>query len=39
VVKELDIVLSLDIVAANPYHAAQVDFEGETFSYEGDYSR
>ena len=39
VVNELDIARNLDIVAANPYHGTQDDFDGETSSYEGDYSR
>lgn len=39
VVDELDISRSLDIVAANPYHSTQGDFDGQGSSYEGDYSR
>jgi len=38
-VDELNIARSLDIVAANPYHETQDGFDGETSSYEGDYSR
>jgi len=29
----------LDIVATNPYHGTQDNFDGEASSYEGDYSR
>jgi beta-galactosidase len=39
VVNELEIARNLDIVAANPYHGTQDDFDGESSSYEGDYSR
>ena len=39
VVSEFDVAKSLDIVAANPYHGTQDDFDGETSTYEGDYSR
>ena len=38
-VNEYDVAKSLDIVAANPYHGTQDEFDGETSSYEGDYSR
>jgi beta-galactosidase len=38
-VDEADVARSLDIVAANPYHGTQDDFDGEVSSYEGDYSR
>jgi len=38
-VSEHDVAKSLDIVAANPYHGTQDDFDGETSSYVGDYSR
>ena len=38
-VNENDISKSLDIVAANPYHGTQDEFDGEGSSYEGDYSR
>jgi len=39
VVDELAIARALDIVAVNPYHGTQEDFDGEGSSYEGDYSR
>jgi beta-galactosidase len=39
VVNEYDIAKSLDIVAVNPYHPTQDDYDGEGSSYEGDYSR
>jgi beta-galactosidase len=38
-VNENDISKSLDIVAANPYHGTQDEFDGEGSSYQGDYSR
>jgi beta-galactosidase len=38
-VNEYDIAKSLDIVAVNPYHPTQDDYDGEGSSYEGDYSR
>jgi beta-galactosidase len=38
-VSELDVAKNLDIVASNPYHGAQDDFDGEASSYVGDYSR
>jgi beta-galactosidase len=38
-VNESDISKSLDIVAANPYHGTQDEFDGEGSSWEGDYSR
>jgi beta-galactosidase len=38
-VNEYDVAKSLDIVAANPYHGTQDDFDGESSSYVGDYSR
>ncbi|MGB7845728.1 MAG: beta-galactosidase, partial [Candidatus Acidiferrum sp.] len=38
-VSEYDVAKSLDIVAANPYHGTQDDYDGEASSYEGDYSR
>jgi beta-galactosidase len=38
-VNEHAISRSLDIVAANPYHGTQDDFDGETSSYVGDYTR
>lgn len=38
-VDENDIARSLDIVAVNPYHGTQEDFDGEGSSYAGDYSR
>lgn len=39
VVDELAIAHALDIVALNPYHGTQDDFDGEGSSYEGDYTR
>ena len=39
VVDELAIAKSLDIVAVNPYHGTQDDFDGESSTFEGDYSR
>jgi beta-galactosidase len=38
-VNESDVVRTLDIAAANPYHGTQDDFDGETSSYVGDYTR
>ncbi|MBZ5681885.1 MAG: beta-galactosidase [Acidobacteriia bacterium] len=38
-VNESDIAKSLDIVAANPYHGTQDEFDGETSSLAGDYTR
>ncbi len=38
-VNELDVAKSLDVVAANPYHGTQDDFDGEWSSFVGDYSR
>lgn len=38
-VNESEIVRTLDIVAANPYHGTQDQFDGETSSYVGDYTR
>jgi beta-galactosidase len=38
-VNELDVAKSLDIVAANPYHGTQDEFDGEWSSFVGDYSR
>jgi len=38
-VDELEVARSLDVVAANPYHGTQEDFDGETSSYQGAYSR
>ncbi len=38
-VNEYDVARSLDIVAANPYHGTQDDFDGETSTFVGDYSR
>ncbi|HYK88565.1 MAG TPA: beta-galactosidase trimerization domain-containing protein, partial [Acidobacteriota bacterium] len=38
-VNENDIARSLDIVAANPYHGTQDEFDGETSSFAGDYTR
>jgi beta-galactosidase len=38
-VNELDVSKSLDIVAANPYHGTQGEFDGEWSSFVGDYSR
>src|SRR3984893_9828512 len=39
VVNEEDVGRSLDIVAANPYHGTQDQFDGETSSMVGDYMR
>ncbi|HTP70562.1 MAG TPA: beta-galactosidase [Dongiaceae bacterium] len=39
VVDELGISRALDIVAVNPYHGTQDDFDGEASSYAGDYTR
>jgi beta-galactosidase len=38
-VNEEDVARSLDIVAANPYHGTQDQFDGETSSMVGDYMR
>jgi beta-galactosidase len=38
-VSEVDVAKSLDIVASNPYHGTQGDYDGEASSYVGDYSR
>ncbi|MFL6437458.1 MAG: beta-galactosidase [Terriglobales bacterium] len=38
-VSEYDVVRTLDIAAANPYHSTQDEFDGETSSYVGDYTR
>lgn len=38
-VNERAISESLDMVAANPYHGTQDDFDGETSSYVGDFCR
>jgi beta-galactosidase len=38
-VNEHDIAQSVDIIAANPYHGTQDDFDGETSSWVGDYTR
>jgi beta-galactosidase len=38
-VDELGVAQSLNIVAANPYHGTQDEYDGETSSYQGDYSR
>jgi len=38
-VSEEDVAKSLDIAAANPYHGTQDEFDGESSSYAGDYSR
>jgi beta-galactosidase len=38
-IDELGVARNLDIVAANPYHGTQDNFDGETSSYEGDYAR
>jgi beta-galactosidase len=38
-VSEEGIARSLDIVAVNPYHGTQDDFDGVGSSYEGDYTR
>jgi beta-galactosidase len=39
VVNEEDVARSLDIAAANPYHGTQDQFDGETSSMVGDYTR
>ena len=39
VVNESDVARSLDIVAANPYHGTQDQFDGEASSMVGDYMR
>jgi beta-galactosidase len=38
-VNEGEIATSLDIVATNPYHGTQDDFDGEASSFSGDYVR
>jgi beta-galactosidase len=38
-VSEVDVARSLDIVASNPYHGTQDDFDGQSSAYVGDYSR
>jgi len=38
-VNEADVVKTLDIAAANPYHGTQDQFDGEASSYVGDYVR
>jgi beta-galactosidase len=38
-VNERDVVRTLDIAAANPYHGTQDQFDGEASSYAGDYAR
>jgi beta-galactosidase len=38
-VDEYAIANALDIIAANPYHGTQDDFDGESSSYVGDYTR
>jgi len=38
-VNENDVAKSLDIVAVNPYHPTQDEYDGEATSYQGDYSR
>jgi beta-galactosidase len=38
-VNEVEIAKSLDIVAANPYHGTQDDFDGEASTFVGDFSR
>jgi len=38
-VSEVDVAKSIDMVASNPYHGTQDDYDGETSSYVGDYSR
>jgi beta-galactosidase len=39
VVSEVGIARNVDIVAVNPYHATQDEFDGEGSSYQGDYTR
>jgi beta-galactosidase len=38
-VNESDVVRTIDIAAANPYHGTQDQFDGETSSFVGDYTR
>jgi beta-galactosidase len=38
-VSEVDVAKGIDIVASNPYHGTQDDYDGEASSYVGDYSR
>lgn len=38
-VNESDVAKSLDVVAVNPYHPTQDEYDGEVSSYQGDYSR
>jgi beta-galactosidase len=38
-VNELAVSQSLDIASANPYHGTQDQFDGETSSFDGDYTR
>ena len=38
-VNESEVVRTLDIASANPYHGTQDQFDGETSSYVGDYTR
>lgn len=38
-VNESEVVRTLDIAAANPYHGTQDEFDGEASSYVGDYVR
>lgn len=38
-VNESEVVRSLDIAAANPYHGTQDQFDGQSSSYVGDYTR
>jgi len=38
-VNESDVAKTLDIAAANPYHGTQDQFDGETSSFVGDYTR
>jgi beta-galactosidase len=39
VVNEHGIASKVDIIAANPYHGTQDEFDGETSSWSGDYTR
>lgn len=39
IVNEEEIGGNLDIIAVNPYHGTQDDFDGEGSSYQGDYTR
>ncbi|MGB2627817.1 MAG: beta-galactosidase [Candidatus Acidiferrum sp.] len=38
-VNEVEVAKTLDIAAVNPYHGTQDDFDGESSSFAGDYTR